>query len=59
MLCWPKGTSQILMITNQVYWLLIINIKMSDMLELIMHQIKIFQAFKMTIVYLIEFLEDN
>ena len=32
------------MITNQGYWLLIINIELSDRLKLINHQMKIIQA---------------
>ena len=32
------------MITNQGYWLLMVNIKLSDRLKLIKHQMKIMQA---------------
>ena len=32
------------MITNQVYWLLMVNIELSDRLKLIKHQMKIIQA---------------
>ena len=32
------------MITNQCYWLLMVNIESSDRLKLIKHQMKIFQA---------------
>ena len=32
------------MITNQVYWLLMVNIELSDKLKLIKHQMKIIQA---------------
>ena len=32
------------MITNQGYWLLMVNIKFSDRLKLIKHQMKILQA---------------
>ena len=35
---------EVLMITNQGYWLLMVNIELSDRLKLIKHQMKIFQA---------------
>ena len=44
------------MITNQGYWLLMVNIEVSDRLKLINHQIKI-SKLKMTIMYLIKLLE--
>ena len=35
---------EVLMITNQGYWLLMVKIELSDRLKLIKHQMKIFQA---------------
>ena len=35
---------EVLMITNQCYWLLMVNIELSDRLKLIKHQMKIIQA---------------
>ena len=35
---------EVLMITNQGYWLLMVNIELSDRLKLIKHQMKIIQA---------------
>ena len=32
------------MITNQCYWLLMVNIELSDRLKLLKHQMKIFKA---------------
>ena len=43
---------KVLMITNQGYWLPMVNNELSDRLKLIKYQIKIFQ--KMTMVYLIK-----
>ena len=44
--CWPNWILliAILMIINQGYWLLMVNIELSDKLKLIKHQVKIFQA---------------
>ena len=35
---------EILIMTNQGYWLLMVNIELSDRLKLIKHQMKIFQG---------------
>ena len=35
---------EVLMITNKGYWLLMVNIELSDKLKLIKHQMKIIQA---------------
>ena len=35
---------EVLMITNQGYWLLMVSIELSDRLKLIKHQMKIFQG---------------
>ena len=35
---------EVLMITNQGYWLLMVKIELSDRLKLIKHQMKILQA---------------
>ena len=37
---------EVMMITNQGYWLLMVNIEISDRLKLIKHQMKIFQALR-------------
>ena len=45
------------MIANQGYWLLMVKIELSDMLKLMKHQMKIFQALRMKMIYLIKLLE--
>ena len=44
------------MITNEGYWLLMVNIELSDRLKLIKHQMKIIKL-KMTMMKLIKHLE--
>ena len=48
---------EVLMITNQSYWLLMVNIMLSNRFKLIKHQMKTYSKVNMTIMYLIKFLE--
>ena len=45
------------MITNQSYWLLMINIELSDMLKLIKHKMEIIYKLNMIMMKLIKHLE--
>ena len=48
---------EVLMITNQSYWLLMVNIMLSNRFKLIKHQMKTYSKVNMTIMCLIKFLE--
>ena len=45
------------MITNLGYWLLMVKIELSDRLKLIKHQMKIFEALRVKMIYLIKLLD--